>query len=105
MAKRPRYCENQHCNKPLRHAMRLDARFCCAACRAKRHRWVTVGRERMLERFGKKRSCPECHGPLVIGLDLRRSDALYCSLKCRVVAYRRKQRLRTRRKAVPTKER
>jgi hypothetical protein len=92
MAKPKRYCENQWCRKPLHYPLRSDARFCCAACRAKRYRWLTAGRERMGDRLAAGRTCAQCHGPInpYPGLDLRRADARYCSSRCRVAVYRRR---------------
>jgi hypothetical protein len=83
-----RYC--LQCRKRLPASMRADAEFCSPSCRAKHHRWITAGRKRMEERSEQgSRLCPHCHRPLVRkGLDLKRTDAVYCSIRCRVAAHR-----------------
>jgi hypothetical protein len=93
MPKPIRYCEWQRCNRALPHTLRADARFCCPAHRNARHRYVTVGRLRWIVVGGEDRHCAHCGGLLVpLGLDQRRSDAKFCSTRCRVAAHRATRR-------------
>jgi predicted nucleic acid-binding Zn ribbon protein len=77
--------------------MRADARFCSAACRTARQRWVAVGRPRTYARSetfdGVERQCEHCGGRMGgMGLDVGRADQRFCSTRCRVAAHRAARR-------------
>lgn len=66
--------------------------FCSSACRARQ--WRTHGR--LCKRLAAVQDgsgeveCPECGARWVAGLD-RRSNAVYCSRRCVVRAWRRRK--------------
>jgi hypothetical protein len=75
--------------------MRVDARFCSAACRAqeRRHRPRMNALYAKCSTFGGvDRHCQHCNGQLTpLSLDDKRADALYCSARCRQAAYRKRR--------------
>ena len=80
------------CGERLRPASRPDAVFCSTACRARQ--WRTE--RRLLKRLAAvqggvdEAECPECGARWVAGVD-RRSNAVYCSRRCVVRAWRRRK--------------
>jgi hypothetical protein len=93
------------CRKDIT-AMRSDAVFCSAGCRAKTKRF----QKRINLSFRRQRRCAECGGPMVVGLDDMRSDRQYCisgretkltksgrvivfNRSCRQRAYRKRRQL------------
>lgn len=80
------------CGDRLRTGSRPDALFCSAACRARQ--WRTDRRLRRLTAAvlggAGEVECPECGARWVAGVD-RRSNAVYCSRRCVVRAWRRRK--------------
>lgn len=77
------------CGVRLRPDARPDAVFCSAACRARQWRVDRRLRHRVaaeLDGAGRV-ECPVCGAWWVAGVD-RRSDAVYCSRRCVVRAWR-----------------
>jgi hypothetical protein len=79
------------CGERLRPGARPGAEFCSSVCRSRQWR-----RERRLrQRLAAVRDgtgeveCPECGARWVAGVD-RRSDAVFCSPRCKVRAWRRR---------------
>lgn len=83
------YCPG--CGSAVPEAMRADAVYCSAACRAKHWRWAQRSRlrVRVIRAPGSAQArCPECGTVWVAGLE-RRVDAVYCSPRCRTRGWRR----------------
>lgn len=77
------------CGERLRPEARPDAVYCSTACRARQwRRGRRLGKRVAAELSGAGRAeCPECGARWVVGVD-RRSNAVYCSRRCVVRAWR-----------------
>ncbi|TXL83399.1 hypothetical protein EW053_37255 [Streptomyces sp. IB2014 016-6] len=80
------------CGERLASRVRPDAVFCSAACRSRQWRADRRLRKRLAAVQGGagEVECPECGHRWVAGVD-RRSDALFCSARCKVRAWRRRK--------------
>jgi hypothetical protein len=87
---RERIC--RACGERLWPGVRPDAMFCSAACRARQWRTQRQLRKRLaaVQSGADEVECPECGARWVAGVD-RRSNAVYCSRRCVVRAWRRRK--------------
>jgi len=79
------------CGDRLGPGARPAAVYCSSACRARQWRTDRRLRKRLAAVRGGagEAECPECGARWVVGVD-RRSNALYCSKRCKVRAWRRR---------------
>lgn len=79
-----------YCRRTLPVKMHSHARFCSASCRARRWRELEATKRRAAAHHNAEsrwRSCPVCGAQWIAGLHLR-SDARFCSPRCRTRAWR-----------------